>query len=233
MDKVLVTGANRGIGLEFVKYYSGEGHQVFATTRSPGADDELHQLASQNENIRIVQLELEDDASIAELKKTLDDRPIDLLILNAGYYGPRIEGKHFGSVNYEEWAKLFNVNVLGNMKVVEALSDNVAASMQKKIAVLSAIKGSIGDNTGGGTYPYRSAKAALNAVTKSLAIDLLPQGIKVVALHPGWVKTDMGGFKHAPLETAESVQGMVVVISEMTEETTGRFIAYDKRDLPW
>lgn len=232
MKTVLITGANRGIGLEFVKQYSKAGYQVLATTRTPLEDNELKALSQTQENIKIFSLDVTDEKQIAGLKSMLAGQAIDILIANAGYYGPKDEQGQFGQVNTEEWQKTLLINAIAPLKLIESFVDNVAASKEKKIAILSSKMGSMSDNNSGGCYIYRSSKAALNAVVKSLSVDLAPQGIKILSLHPGWVHTEMGG-PNALIDTNTSVTGMRKVISKLTKKLSGSFIAYDNQSIGW
>ena len=138
----------------------------------------------------------------------------------------------FDDQDYEDWAHAFRINTMATLKMVANISAASYTSGQKTIVTISSKMGSIADNSGGGSYMYRSSKAAVNMVVKTLAIDLKPVGVIVVALHPGWVKTDMGGPK-ALISTDRSVFGMRHVISELTPEDSGRFIAYDGQAVPW
>jgi NAD(P)-dependent dehydrogenase (short-subunit alcohol dehydrogenase family) len=140
--------------------------------------------------------------------------------------------KRFGATDYAEWAQVLAVNVLAPMKMAEAFVEHVAASEEKKIVTLTSRMGSIGDNSSGGYYAYRSAKAAANAVMKSLALDLAGRGIIAVPIHPGWVRTDMGGSS-APLEAPDSVAGMRKVIAGLTPADSGKFLQYEGKELAW
>ncbi len=229
---VFITGANRGIGLEFVKQYHKAGYQVIATTRNPLEQDDLKILSQAHKNIKVMSLDISDEKQIAGVKSMLVDQPIDVLICNAGYYGPKDERARFGQVDQSEWIKTFSINAIAPLKLIEALHQNLLAGKEKKIAVLSSKMGSMADNGSGSSYIYRSTKAALNAVVKSLSIDLAEDKIKLVSLHPGWVKTDMGGV-NALIDTETSVKGMKQVITKLTAKNTGRFIAYDGQEIPW
>jgi NAD(P)-dependent dehydrogenase (short-subunit alcohol dehydrogenase family) len=156
--------------------------------------------------------------------------PIDLLINSAGIYGPRVVP--YGSVDYAAWAEVFRVDTMAPLKISAVFSKNVEKSKLKRIVAITSNMGSIGDNTTGGSYIYRSAKAALNAVMKSLAIDLKQKQIAVAVLHPGWVRTDMGG-PGAKIEAFESVAGMREIIDGLGLENSGRFVNYDGTDLSW
>jgi NAD(P)-dependent dehydrogenase (short-subunit alcohol dehydrogenase family) len=227
--QVLVTGANRGIGLEFVRQYAGDGFRVIACCRDPLKATVLTTLAaSYRGKVSVHALDVSDFSQIERLALELKDRAIDLLINNAGFY----PHGSFASTNYDEWQKAFLVNTMSPMKMVEAFVEQVASSRLRKIVTLSSKMGSIADNDSGGSYPYRTSKAAVNMVMKNLAIQLKPRGIATCTLHPGWVKTDMGGA-NAPIDVQQSVSGMRAVIDRLTIDNTGRFIAYDGQEIPW
>ncbi|EWH11924.1 short-chain dehydrogenase/reductase SDR [Catenovulum agarivorans DS-2] len=232
MKTVLITGANRGIGLQFTKQYAEAGYTVFATTRTPLESAELNALANKLGNIKVLSLDITDEKQIAGIKSMLNGQAIDILIANAGYYGPKDETSQFGQLDQVEWLKTLHINTIAPLKFAEALIDNLLLGNERKIAFLSSKMGSMTDNGSGGSYIYRSSKAALNAATKSLAIDLAEYDVKVVALHPGWVLTDMGG-PNALINSETSVKGMRSVINKLTEKTSGSFVAYDGQPIPW
>ena len=227
---ILITGCNRGIGLEMTRQFAEDGWQVIATCRNPSAAWELGELAEANHNIEVHGLDITDYQQMAGLAKDLDGRQLDILISNAGYYGPK--GVGLGSVDVEEWRKVLEANTIAPYKLVETFYPNLAGSEYKVIGVLSSKVGSIGDNSSGGGYIYRSSKTALNQVVKSLSIDLAGEGIKVLALHPGWVKTEMGG-PNALISTKESVAGLKKILLEASAEHSGRFHNYDGSAIPW
>lgn len=237
MPTVLITGANRGLGLELARQYAADGWQVLACSRHPDAEA-LVALAREQPAVSCHALEVTDAASVAALAASLRGTPVDVLLNVAGVMHRRVEaadGKSpsaFGGLDYEDWSKVLAVNVLGAARVAEALLENVAASDQKKLVTLSSELGSVGANERGGLYAYRSSKAAVNAVMKSMAIDLAPRGIIAVPMHPGWVRTDMGGPK-APLSAQESASGMRRVIAGLTLADSGRFLQWDGQALPW
>ncbi|WP_016956675.1 SDR family oxidoreductase [Catenovulum agarivorans] len=232
MKTVLITGANRGIGLEFTKQYAEAGYTVFATTRTPLESAELNALAKKLGNIKILSLDITDEKQIAGIKSMLNGQAIDILIANAGYYGPKDERSQFGQIDQVEWLKTLEINTIAPLKFAEAMIDNLLLGQERKIAFLSSKMGSMSDNGSGGSYIYRSSKAALNAVSKSLAIDLAEYDVKVVALHPGWVQTDMGG-PNALINTTASVTGLRKVVDKLTAKTSGGFYAYDGQSIPW
>lgn len=226
---VLITGANRGLGLEFVKQYAEAGWQVIACCRWPDEAKALQALAERHaEQVEVHQLDVANFEEIDALALILQGRAIDLLINNAGVY-PQSE---FGDIDYEAWAEAFHINSMAPMKMVEAFVDHVAASNLKKIVTLSSKMGSLDDNTSGGSYIYRSTKTAVNMVMKSLSIDLKPRGIASTILHPGWVRTEMGG-PNGLIDAPESVAGLRRVIENLTLENSGRFVAYDGKEIAW
>ena len=219
MPTCLITGANRGLGLEFTRQYLDDGWKVIAACRKPF---EATELAALTGNIEIHALDVTDFARVETLGHTLERKPIDLLINNAGIYGPR--SMTFDHVDYRTWADVLRANSMAPLKVAATFVDHVARSDQKKIVTITSNMGSIGDNTSGGSYIYRSSKAALNAVMKSLSIDLRSKSVIVAVLHPGWVQTDMGG-SGATIDARTSITGMRSVIDKMTIEDSGRATA--------
>ena len=223
----MITGANRGIGLEFVRQYAAVGWKVIATCRNPiGVGD----LAKIEGNIEVHGLDVTDQYSIARLANDLDRTEIDLLLNSAGVFGPR--GYTYNDLEYSEWMKVFDTNVFAPLRVCAAFLPHVLKSDQKKMVTVSSIMGSIGHNTGGGNYIYKSSKAAVNQVMKCFANDLLEQKIAIRLLHPGWVKTDMGG-EGADISAKVSVNGMRLVIDDLTIQSTGTFYNYDGKIIPW
>ena len=232
MKTVLITGANRGIGLEFSRQYAEDGWQVLACCRHPDTADALNKLAAQYPAlIKIYPLDVADHAQIERLAQTLSNEAIDLLINNAGI-NPVSDASGFGHTNYTEWMTAFNINTMAPLKMAEAFAQQITRSKQKTIVTLTSLMASIADNSSGGNYLYRSSKAAANMVVKSLAIDLRQQEITAVAFHPGWVKTDMGG-PNAMISASQSVTGMRQVISSLTPADSGKFFDYEGNVLPW
>jgi NAD(P)-dependent dehydrogenase (short-subunit alcohol dehydrogenase family) len=224
---VLITGANRGLGLEFVKQYAIDDYEVIACTRKKNKNDALHRLQASFENISIQALDVENFLAIDQLGKTLK-KPIDILINNAGLY----PNSSFDDIDYEEWLNAFKINTLAAFKMTKAFLPHLKKGELKKIASLTSKMGSIDDNSGGGEYLYRSSKTALNMVMKSLSIDLKPHDMSLITLHPGWVRTDMGG-PNGLIDVDESVTGMKRQIDKLSIKTTGQFIAYDGKKIPW
>lgn len=240
MPTVLITGASRGLGLEFVRQYANEGWHVLACARDPQRSTALQQRrAAHPGQIECHVLDLLDHDSIDALAATLAGRAIDVLINSAGTMGRgsfATEGLNFGRFghsDFTDWCEVYKLNVIGPMKMAESFVDHVARSEQKKIVTLTSILGSIEKNRIGGLYAYRASKAAVNAVMRSMAIDLArSHGIAATAVHPGWVRTDMGG-PQADIDAETSIAGMRKVIAALTKETAGRYWMYDGSELPW
>jgi NAD(P)-dependent dehydrogenase (short-subunit alcohol dehydrogenase family) len=231
MPSALITGANRGLGLEFARQYIADGWQVYATCRDPGSAAELHELAEASGNkLRILAMDVTDPASVKAAAAELDGKAIDLLLNNSGVGGAR--GQTIGNIDYDAWAKVLDVNTMGPMRVSEAFVDHVARSDCKLIVTLTSGMGSIGDNTSGGSIAYRSSKAAVNMVMRSLAIDLGPRGITCVVVNPGWVQTDMGG-PNATLTAVESVSRLRHLIDTLAPAQSGKFFNHDGREYTW
>jgi len=223
MPSVLVTGANRGIGLEFARQYAAEGWQVIATCRDPEAATQLKALAGE---IRVEALDIGDDAEIARLAKRLGDQPIDLLINNAGVYGT---GR--GS-DTAAWLDVLRVNCIGPRHLAERLAGNVARSRQRLIASLTSGMGSIAQTDDGGYLIYRTSKAALNMAMRALAAELRSRKINVIVVSPGWVRTDMGG-RSAPLSPQESVTAMRRLFERIMPVDSGKFFDRGGAEIPW
>jgi NAD(P)-dependent dehydrogenase (short-subunit alcohol dehydrogenase family) len=238
LPTTLITGANRGLGLELTRQYAADGWRVIACARQPDASALQDIVRSHAGMAEVHALDVTDHAAIDRLAAALAGTAIDVLLNVAGTMGSEGFASHgppiqrFGSLDYDDWAQILAVNVLAQVKMSEAFVDHVAASGQKKIVTLSSQLGSIGENTRGGLYGYRTSKAAVNAAMKSMAVDLAPREIIVVPMHPGWVRTDMGG-PAAPLDAAGSAAGMRRVIAQLTLRDSGRFLRHDGSELPW
>lgn len=230
MKTTLITGANRGIGLEFVRQYAAEGWRILACSRQPEKSDTLNAMAARYpEQITVHPLDVADHAQIETLALSLTNESIDLLVNNAGIYTATHKNDN---IDYEAWTHAFLVNTMAPLKMAQTFATQIARSNQKVIVTISSKMGSIEDNSGGGSYIYRSSKAAVNMVVKSLSIDLKPTGVIAVVFHPGWVQTEMGG-PNALISTTQSVSGMRHVISQLTLADSGKFIAYDGEIIPW
>lgn len=198
---VLITGANKGIGLEFARQLKAKDYYVIGCCRNPSEATHLNQLADE-----VIRLDITEDNDIQQLTKILNNRPIDLLINNAGTSGE--PGVTTGNIDRNNFLNVININCIGTVKLSDALLPNLLAGHDKNIIVISSRMGSISDNEQGRSYAYRASKAALNCVMRSFAIDVKPLGIHVILLHPGWVKTDMGG-ENALVDIKNSVAGML------------------------
>ena len=229
-DTILITGCNRGLGLELTRQFAADGWRVFATCRDETSADELKALEQQYELLKVLRLDVTDYGQMAALAEQLRGQPIDILLSNAGYYGPK--GTLFGRVNRNEWRQVLEANTIAPYMLAETFCENVTASGRKLIAVMSSKVGSIADNTSGGGYIYRTSKTAVNQVVKSLSVDLAQRGISVIALHPGWVQTEMGG-PNALISPEESVAGLKKVLLHINLKRSGHFINYDGKEIPW
>ena len=229
-ETVLITGANRGIGLEFAERFAAAGWRVFACCRNPADAAALQALNDRYSAVEPVELDVTDYAQLAALAQRLDGESIDILLSNAGIYGPR--GMGFGAVDAAPWREVFEVNTIAPLMLTQAFAAQVAASRRRLVAVVSSKMGSIADNRGGANYIYRSSKTAVNQVVKSLAIDLAERGVTVLTLHPGWVRTDMGG-PNAETGVEASVAGMMRVLLSAGPEVSGQFFNFDGDTIPW
>ncbi|OEF09351.1 SDR family oxidoreductase [Vibrio genomosp. F10] len=228
MSAIFITGANRGIGLSLTQQYLEGNHKVYATYRDANSAQELLSFADHNTNLTCIQLELTDYQAVSKLPSKI--QPIDILISNAGYYGPK--GYGLGNTDVEEWRRVFEINTIAPLKLVETLLPMFKNSDVKKIACLSSKVGSMAENTSGGGYLYRSSKAALNSVVKSLSNDLTLDGFTVLALHPGWVQTEMGG-PNALIDTGTSASGLINVIESSNTKVSGHFFNFDGSEIDW
>ena len=201
---ILITGANRGIGLKLSEQFAQDGWQVLACCRNPADARDLQDLSERGLAVEVHELDVTNYEQMANLAGQLGNRPIDILLSNAGIYGSK--GTGFGEIDAAEWRQVLEVNTIAPLMLVQAFVKQVAASQQKLVAVISSKVGSIADNSSGGSYIYRSSKTAVNQVVKSLSIDLADRGISVISLHPGWVQTEMGG-PNAEISTDQSVSG--------------------------
>lgn len=226
MPTVLITGANRGIGLEFVKSFAADGWRVHACSRNLEKSKGLRALGG---DVVCHKLDVTNGLKVASLARELAEQPVDLLINNAGIYGPRTG---FGETDYEEWLNVLQVNTLAPLRMVERFVGLLEQGEGKTVVNISSIMGSIGNNSSGGGYIYRSSKAALNMVTKSLANDLGQRGFTVVSFHPGWVQTKMGG-EGADIPPAQAVVELRKAIAGLTTADNGSFFNYDGTPLPW
>lgn len=221
---VLVTGANRGLGLEFAKQLASRGERVIAAVRSPDASAGLKSIASV-----VLPLDASDEGSIRALAADLAGEPIDILINNAGVMG---EDKKFGSLSSAEFQRVFATNLFGPALLAQALLPNLKSGEKKQVLNISSELGSITQNWPGFSYAYCASKAALNRVTAQMAKELKRDGITVTTFCPGWNKTDMGG-KGATLEPSESVAKLIAIFDKLTPADSGKFIRQDSGVIPW
>jgi len=222
---VLITGANRGIGLAMAETFSKGGYTVLGTARRPEAAAALRELP-----VKILQLDVTDPASVASLARQLQAQPIDILINNAGIASR--EAPEFADVDIEKMVTVLQVNALGPMRVTQALLPNVLASNRKIVANISSMMGSMELNTFGCCMGYRASKAALNSFTKTLAVDMADRGTTFVVLHPGYVKTDMNEGR-GEISAAQSAAGLFEVITALDESDDGKFFNYEGKAMPW
>lgn len=251
---VLITGSNRGIGLEFARQYAARGWSVIATTRRPDEAKELKALAAERSNVVLERLDITSDAEVAALAAKYRGRPIDVLINNAALL-EKLDSQLLGKLDYDLFNRSFAINATGPMRVTEALLENVAASNRKRIVALGSAAGSNGLlNAPSNLYPYRASKAALNLLMHNLALDVADRGILVALINPGLVDTrGVLGLKpgEAPPEAfaglmpliragkitlitpQESVTAMLGLIDNLTPAQSGVFLNYDGKPLPW
>ena len=224
MTTIMITGASRGLGLEFARQFYNEECRVIATCRSPKNANELNAIG----DIDVHALDVTDDKSVTTLADKLRGENIDILINNAGVIGQR-DG--FGRIDYDIWAKTMDTNVFGPMRVAEAFRDNVMNSEKEQMIFITSRMGSIAEAVPN-AYVYRSSKAALNMAVKCLSAELGEQGLIAVLFHPGHVQTDMGG-QAAPVTPQKSIEGMKNQIVALTRDDNGCFLSYDGRQIPW
>lgn len=230
MKTVLVTGANRGIGLELARGYADDGDRVIAICRHPENANELQDIASAAEGrLSVHAADVSDFTRIDALAQEIGDAAIDILINNAGIYGPRRQNAT--DMDFDGWAHTFAVNTMAPLKMTQAFRPHLEKGAEKKVVIISSQMGSI-ERGGGGYYAYRTTKAAANRLAKCLASDLAGSGLITVTMHPGWVRTDMGG-PSAPVQPADSAAGIRRVIAGLGKDDSGRFLQYDGTELPW
>jgi NAD(P)-dependent dehydrogenase (short-subunit alcohol dehydrogenase family) len=225
MPTVLITGANRGIGLELARQYVSDGWQVIGCCRVPEDASALRELGGK---VELQKLDVADDGQIRDLAATLGGRPIDVLINNAGIFPAR---ENLGATDTETWLHVLQVNCIAPIHLLEALLPNLTSSAQRKVISITSGLGSIGSGPTGGNYAYRTAKAALNMAMANAAAELRGKLI-VVVISPGWVQTDMGGG-NAPVKVSDSAAGLRRVIGGLKPADTGSFFNYDGSTIPW
>jgi len=229
-ETILITGANRGIGLELARCFARSDWQVLACCRQPEAAAALAALEREYPQLVMLPLDVTDAGQISALARELGGRPIDILLNNAGIWGPKDQG--FGELDEAWWMETLRVNTVAPLKICEALVENVVASHRKLMASMGSQLGCLGENSSGDWYIYRSSKAALHMAMRSLAVDLAPRGVTSVMLHPGWVRTRMGG-ETAPLQPQESAAGLHQVLLERTHADSGKLFNYRGELLAW
>ncbi|MDH3283128.1 MAG: SDR family oxidoreductase [Acidobacteriota bacterium] len=220
---VVITGANRGLGLELARQFGAKGYRVVGTARKPEAAKELRALGA-----RVEQLDVADSESVRALAARLGELSVDVLVNNAGIL---VREGGIEEIDVDSIARSFEVNSLGPMRVTQALLPHLRLGKKKLVVQITSRMGSIAQNEGG-YYAYRASKAALNMLNRSLAAELGGEGFTCVVLHPGWVRTDMGG-PNARLSPEESVSGIIRVMDGLTREDSGRFFDHSGEELPW
>lgn len=234
MPTVLITGANRGLGLGFAAQYAGDGWQVIASCRSPEKAKRLEHLTGETSRVSIVQMDVSDHDSVDACAAHLSDQAIDVLINNAGIASDDFAHQMLGGFDYENWENILRTNTLGPMKVSEAFLPNVKASVQKKIAVVSSAVGSLTDMNAYPVYPYATSKAALNKGARMMAEQLRNDGVSILCLCPGHAKTDMGMMAEgASVEVMDAVSGMRAEIANLALAASGSFKRYNGETISW
>lgn len=224
MTTILVTGASRGIGLEFARQYTADKAEVIACCRNPAKAGEL-----KAQGVKVMELDVGSPESAARLAAALKSKPIDIIINNAGVYGPKNQSAI--ESDYEGFLETFRINSVGPLMVSQALRANLLAGHDKKLAVITSKMGSISDSSGG-VLAYRASKAAVNMIFHGVAKSWARDGVAVGILHPGWVKTDMGG-PDALIEVEESVRGLKARIAELSLANSGRYLDYKGAEISW
>ena len=239
MSTALITGANRGLGLAFVRRLSLMGWRVLATCRSPGQAEALRRLASESRQaVEVHALDTGDQKSIGALSAAVRDQAIDLLVCNAGVSPMKqalitgTQGQRIQDADDALWLEAYRTNAIGPLRVAAAFADRVVASERRLMAFISTRMSVAGQNNSGAYYMYRSSKAALNVIVKNLSIELAPRGVTCIALHPGWVRTDMGGH-NADVSPEESVTGMLKILLDAKLPKKAQFLDYRGETVPW
>ncbi len=228
MENVLITGANRGIGLELTRRFLDAGKRVIATCREPDEAIELSNLAARSE-LLVSQLSVTDAESVSRLRAELEGQTLDVLINNAGIMGG--DRQSIDDMDYSAWLEAFEVNTLAPFRLITTLRDNLRRAANPRAVTLSSQMGSL-NRKSKGSHAYRSSKAAINKVMQVLSMELEADGIVACPVHPGWVRTDMGGL-NADISAEESAEGLFKLIDNMTMEHTGRFWTWEAKEHPW
>jgi len=232
MPSILITGSNRGLGLEWARQYAAEGWRVYATCRHPDEATDLRQLAEKYSAVTLHRLDVTLQGEIDSLAKDLENDAIDILLNNAGVYLEKFDDAVGDPLDYGDWLRTLEVNALGAARITEAFVEHVARSERRLVVAITSHMGSIAEISSPRSYYYRSSKAALNASMKGLSLELRPQGIGVLLLHPGWVQTRMGG-PGATITTTQSVHGMRSIVERFKLRDSGRFLRYNGTEIPW
>ena len=227
MPSVLITGASRGLGLELARQYAADDWTVYAACREPSSARGLARIASSG-SLTVLQMDVTDPAAIERAARSVSG-PIDVVINNAGIMGG---SQSFGHMDYEAWEAVLRVNTLAPLRVSEAFAAHLERSDRRLLATITSGLASINENTSGGWIAYRSSKAAINMVMRSVAVGLAARRITCVVVSPGWVQTDMGG-PSATLTPAESVSALRRLLARLGPNDTGKFFSYDGREVPW
>jgi len=230
MATILITGANRGIGLSMTRIYAGRGDTVIACCRDPQGSDALNELAA-NGNIRVQKVSVGDAGSVSAMAEDLKGTAIDVLINNAGTGGPAQENQTVSNMDFEGWAETFNINTMAPVRVMQALNSNLKLAENPKVVTITSQMGAL-DLDMTVAYAYCTSKAALNKFMRMAAIERKEEGIAVCVIHPGWVKTDMGGAG-ADLSPEESAAGIINVIAGLNAENTGTFWKWNGEVHAW
>lgn len=226
----VVTGANRGIGLEFVRQLAARGDEVIATVRDLSGATELQAIAAgAGGRVSVAPCDTSSDQSVADLRSFVGPRRVDVVLNNAGVMGAMTS---LEELDFAEMSRTFDVNALGPLRVVQSLLPALLRGPVRRVVSISSGMGSIEDNTSGGAYGYRVSKAALNMANRSMSVDLRDRGFTCIVMNPGWVQTDMGG-SGAPLPVVESVRSLVRIIDRLTPADSGKFINYRGNEFAW
>lgn len=231
-DVVVITGANRGLGLEFAKRYVEQGYEVYGTARKPNEAKELKATGA-----NVLQLDVLDDESIQKMALALEGKKVDVLINNAGYFGPNPIGTkmdNLSELTREEMDRCLSINTVGPLMVTQALLPNMHLSEQKKVINISSRSGILDESRrpAGAAYGYKVSKTALNMVSKNMSGDKSMKDFIIISLAPGHNKTDMGTDR-AKLTPQESIPKIIELISSLTKKDSGKFIYYTGVKLPW
>lgn len=227
MPTVLITGANRGIGLALTRHYATDGARVHACCRNP---EDARDLDAVNGEVQIHALDTTDHGTVDALAAAIDE-PIDIVIANAGTYGGSAQGQTFGNLDFDAMRHAFDVNTIGTLKTLKAFLPQVRRSEARTLVAISTKMASIADASGG-VIAYRASKAALNMAMCCLAYEVKDEGVAVGTLHPGWVRTRMGG-ENALITTEESARGLAGVIANLEPGDKAPFKDYRGETIPW